>query len=89
MNDAVRTILILLPTALGIILFALIAQWVFMKREQKRIEDLVELRARGGRPGNRGVAERSAGAGVVVQQGGGEVSMLGGDGVGAKDREEV
>ena len=48
MNTPTLAVLILLITVLTIVLCLLIIQWILMKREQRRIVDLVELRARAG-----------------------------------------
>lgn len=48
MNGPTLAILIILVAVLILLLSLLVLQWILMKREQRRIEDLVELRARQG-----------------------------------------
>ncbi|KAF7510199.1 hypothetical protein GJ744_006895 [Endocarpon pusillum] len=46
MNKAHLAFLILLPAVLAAVLLGILLQWLLMKREQRRVEDLVELRAK-------------------------------------------
>lgn len=48
MRGPYLAVLIILIGVLVIVLTLLVIQWILMKREQRRIEDLVELRARQG-----------------------------------------
>lgn len=48
MGGPYLAVLIILIAVLVMVLTSLVIQWILMKREQRRIEDLVELRARQG-----------------------------------------
>lgn len=46
MNTLALAMLIIVISVLIFVFFLILVQWILMKREQKRIEDLVQLRAR-------------------------------------------
>ncbi|ERF71379.1 hypothetical protein EPUS_09051 [Endocarpon pusillum Z07020] len=46
MHKAHLAFLVLLPAFLAAVLVGILLQWLLMKREQRRIEDLVELRTK-------------------------------------------
>ena len=48
LNGPTLVVVTVLIAVLGIFIFIILIQWILMKREQRRIEDLVELRARQG-----------------------------------------